>query len=343
MKKTIHTTEQGEKIDLFTLTNKNNVSIQLMSLGATWIDFTVPDKNNVFDNICLSYGSVSEYLKKGYFGSTIGRCANRIAKGEFQLNGKSYFLAINNGKNSLHGGTIGFDKRVWKTVAHDDLSVEFQLFSPNGEEGYPGNLNVSVTYTLTDEDKVKIKYDATCDEDTIVNMTNHSFFNLNGFQSYKVRDVLGHHLELNCDSYIPVDDSLIPMEGRIDKVEDTPFDFRKKMTIGSRIDQVPGGYDHTFVKTKNTGGIDHIATLSDVETGRCLKVYTTEPGVQVYTGNFLDGSRVGKSGHAYQKHYGVCLECQQFPDAINQPGFSSVILRKGESYSQITSYKFEKL
>jgi aldose 1-epimerase len=323
-------------IEKFTIVNKNGVFVKIITLGATLVDFSVPDETNHFSNICLSFDSVDEYLKSGYFGTTVGRFANRIAKGQFTLNGVSYQLPINNGINSLHGGSKGFDKQIWKATPGKDCVTLFYQ-SMDGEQGYPGTLDVSVNYRLTDENQLIIKYHATCDQDTIINMTNHTFFNLHGEGSGK--DILDHVLTLNCDKCIPVDETLIPL-GPLKDVDETPFDFLTPKSIGKDIDKVPGGYDHTFCKIDQSDSLTKVARLHDPSSGRTITCSTTEPGIQIYTGNFLDGSRIGKSGIKYKKHFGVCLETQHYPDSPNQKGYPNVILRKGQEYHQTTVYEF---
>jgi aldose 1-epimerase len=291
-------------------------------------------------NVVLGFDNFDQYLAPNpYFGAIVGRVGNRIAKGQFKLNGVEYKLAINNGPNHLHGGLIGFDKVVWnaKPVASSEgLSVEFDYLSRDGEEGYPGNLSCKVVYSLTEDNCLKIDYTATSDKPTPVNLTNHSYFNLAGPGS---GDILGHELKLVAQRYTPVDDTLIPT-GEIASVKNTPMDFTKPVKIGARIDKVKGGYDHNYVL--DSGGSKTAvlaARVREEKTGRIMEVLTTQPGVQFYTGNFLDGTISGMGG-PYKKQYGFCLETQHFPDSVNHPNFPSIILEPGQTYRQTTIYKF---
>jgi aldose 1-epimerase len=280
-----------------------------------------------------------------YFGALIGRYANRIAKGKFTLNGKEYSLATNNGENHLHGGINGFDKVVWSGRPFEDASgihLELTYLSRDGEEGYPGNLTVTVIYTLTDENELKIEYSATADEDTIINLTNHSYFNLAGAGK---RDVLDHILTLNAGRFTPTDSGAIPT-GELREVAGTPFDFREPTVIGDRIEAdyeqiVFGhGYDHNFVLNKSGDELSHAASVYEPTAGRVMDVYTTQPGIQFYSGNYLDGSAKGKNGKSYGRRSAFCLETQHFPDSPNKPQFPSTVLRRDEQYSQTTVYKF---
>ena len=328
----------GRPVRVYTLINKNGLKARLINYGATLVELTAPDRDGRFADIVLGFDTLEGYLKSSpYFGCIVGRYGNRIAKGRFTLDGAEYELAVNNGANHLHGGIVGFDKVLWTAEPVSSESargVRFGYLSPDGEEGYPGNLRVTVTYLLTDADELSIRYEAETDKATPVNLTHHSYFNLAGQGS---GDILGHELTLFAPSYTPVDDGLIPT-GRIAPVAGTPFDFRKPVAIGARIAQVPGGYDHNFV-LEGGSGIAPAAAVYEPSSGRVLEISTTEPGIQFYAGNFLDGTIVGKAGKAYPKHAGFCLETQRFPDSPNQPGFPSTILRPGTKLVSLTTHK----
>ena len=333
----------GTAIDLYVLTNASGMKAKVMTYGAILTELHVPDREGKFDDVVLGFDNLAGYLKgHPHFGSTVGRVANRIARGKFTLEGKEYRLAVNNGPNSLHGGLKGFDKKVWKAEAMetaDGAAVKLSYLSPDGEEGYPGNLSTTVTYTLTNQNELKIAYVATTDKPTPVNLTNHSYFNLAGPQA---GDILGHELMLAADSYTPADATLIPT-GEIKPVRGTPLDFTRPMTIGARIAEVggnPGGYDHNYVINGGGKSLTLAARAADPKTGRVLEMYTTEPGVQLYTGNFLDGKLKGKGGVVYKKQQAFCLEAQHFPDSVNHPEFPSVILEPGKKYTQTTVFKF---
>jgi aldose 1-epimerase len=331
----------GTAVEIYTLTNDKGITARLMTFGATLVSLEVPDRAGTPGDVILGYDSLDGYAKNNpYFGSIVGRYGNRIAKGRFTLDGVTYTLATNNGENHLHGGIKGYDKVVWKAepVRGDgEVGVKFRYLSPDGEEGYPGNLNIAVTYTLTDRDELKIGYEATTDKATPVNLTNHAYFNLAG-----EGDILGHELMINADAYTPVDAGLIPT-GEIRPVKDTPFDFTAPHTIGERIAQVEGGYDHNFVLRGGGGSLDLAVRVVEPVTGRIMEISTTEPGLQFYSGNFLDGTIIGKSGRAYDKHAGFCLETQHFPDSPNEPDFPSTILRPGAVYKTLTVLKFSTM
>ena len=344
-KKDFGKTDDGTAVDLYILTNANGVKAKIITYGGIVTELHTPDRDGKMADVVLGFDDLKSYLAgHPFFGAVAGRVANRIAKGTFTLDGKEYKLAINNGPNSLHGGKEGFDKKVWKAESFDGtngVGVKMSYTSPDGEEGYPGTLSTTMTYTLTDNNELRIDYHATTDKATIVNLTNHSYFNLAGHGS---GDILGHELLIAADKYTPTDDTLIPT-GELAPVKGTPLDFTTPHTIGERIGQIKksiGGYDHNFV-LKSGGGksalIAGAARAHEPKTGRVLEMYTTEPGVQFYTGNFLDGKVKGK-GTAYQKHQGFCLEAQHFPDSVNQPNFPSVILRPGKTYTQTTVYRF---
>ncbi|MBW6460279.1 MAG: galactose mutarotase [Bacteroidales bacterium] len=328
-----------QEIILYTLENKNGMIVRLTNFGGIVTSIHLPDRDGKPRDVVLGFDSLHSYIDEHpYFGCIVGRYANRIAHGQFTLDGVSYQLAKNNGENHLHGGPEGFDKKVWQAESFqhgDDAGVILEYLSPDGEEGYPGNLKVRVVYSLTGENELKIDYTAECDAPTPVNLTHHSYFNLNGQGE---GDILGHELMINADRYTPVDEGLIPT-GVLQDLTGTPMDFRSPKTIGQDFDQVPGGYDHNFVLNKK-GGLSLAARLKSTVTGIVMDVLTTQPGLQFYSGNFLDGSLAGKEGKVYQKNYGLCLETQHFPDSPNQPSFPDVILRPGEKFHHQTIYKF---
>jgi aldose 1-epimerase len=316
------------------------MEIKITNYGGIITHIYVPDRNGNFDDVVLGHDTLEGYLNRSrYFGALIGRYANRIARGCFTLNGVRYSLATNNGANHLHGGLKGFDKVVWEAVEFDD-GVRLNYLSQDGEENYPGNLRATVTYSLTEENELRIEYFATTDKDTVVNLTNHSYFNLAGGET-----ILDHELTINADAFTPIDETLIPT-GEIRNVKDTPMDFSSMTSIGARINseyeqiRIAGGYDHNFVLRGNVGELNTAATLHDPKSGRVMEVSTTQPGMQFYSGNFLDGSLVGKGGRAYVKHSGCCLETQHFPDSPNKPSFPTTTLKPGQTYKTTTVYKF---
>jgi len=346
-KKPFGKTPDGQPIDLYVLTNKNGVEAAITNYGGAVVSLKVPDRNGKFADVVLGYDSLDGYVNdKSYFGAIVGRYGNRIGHAQFSLDGKTYTLAKNNGENSLHGGIKGFNKAVWaakELPVKNGQSLELTYLSKDGEEGFPGNLHVRVVYTLTDSNELKIEYSATTDKKTVVNLTNHTYFNLAGPGS---GDILGHQLVIEADKFTPVDASLIPT-GEFRDVQGTPLDFRKATAIGARIDQddeqlkLGHGYDHNFVLRRAAGApISLAARVAEPNTGRVLEVWTTEPGVQFYTGNFLDGTARGKGGLTYARRSAFCLETQHFPDSPNQPKFPSVVLNPGEKYSTTTTYKF---
>ena len=331
-------TFSGQPVFLYTLTNAKGDEVKITNYGGTITSWITRDKEGNKSNIVLGFDSLSGYLTPPpYFGATIGRYGNRIAGAQFTLDGHSYRLAANNGPNHLHGGLKGFDKVVWTADSVDPTNprLTLQYLSKDGEEGYPGNLSTTVTFTLSDANELTIDYTATTDKATPVNLTNHSYFNLTGDAS---RTILDHSLQIDADRYTPVDSTLIPT-GELAPVKGTPFDFTTPHKIGERIASVPGGYDHNFVLNK--GGRDgaRVALLSDPLSGRTLAVYTTEPGLQFYSGNFLDGTLTNRDGKKIQQHAALCLETQHFPDSPNQPSFPSTILKPGETYLTTTKYK----
>jgi aldose 1-epimerase len=341
----------GTNVTLYTLTNAGGAEVQITNYGGAVVSLKMPDKNGKLDDVVLGFDTLPGYLQQGnpYFGALIGRYGNRIAKGKFTLDGATYNLAVNNGPNSLHGGKKGFDKVVWTASpvapsANGAVGLELSYQSLDGEEGYPGSLYVKVAYTLTQDNALKIDYTATTDKTTVLNLTNHAYFNLNGAGS---GDILDHVVQINADRITPVDENLIPT-GELKSVAGTPFDFRQPMAIGARIDQdeqqikYGGGYDHNFVLNGASGtGMPFLAArVLAPKSGRVMEVLTTEPGVQFYTGNFLDGTLKGKGGKTYKKRYAFCLETQHFPDSPNHPSFPSTTLKPGETYQQTTIYRF---
>jgi len=339
-------TPDDQEVDLITLRNQAGVEIRVMTYGATILSLKTPDRNGQADDIVLGFDTFPPYVDKSpYFGCIVGRYGNRIAKGKFTLDGHTYTLATNNGPNHLHGGAKGFDKKIWKAEPFQDrtgVGVKFSYTSVDGEEGYPGTLKVDVTYTLTDGSQLIIDYHATTDKATVVNLTQHTYWNLAGV---KANDILGHELMLNADRYTPVDDTLIPT-GELAPVAGTPFDFRTPTAIGARIGQDNEqlkrgkGYDHNFVINRPGEGLALAARVQEPATGRTLEISTTEPGIQFYSGNFLDGTLTGKGGRVYQQRSGFCLETQHFPDSPNQPAFPSTVLRPGQEYKTQTVFTF---
>jgi aldose 1-epimerase len=332
-----------KEVYLFTLKNKNGLTVKISNYGGIITSIMTPDKKGELGDIVLGYDSLSQYVKNNpYFGAIVGRYANRIAKGKFTLDGKEYQLAVNNGNNSLHGGIKGFDKVVWDVEEIKDsnqVGISLNYVSKDGEEGYPGNLRFIVKYILNDNNQLTTSIEAQCDKPTPVNLCNHTYFNLTGC----VRDILGHELVLIADSYTEVNEELIPT-GNLLPVLSTPMDFlHGNHTIGERINQVKGGYDHNYVLNSPPGEFALAAILTEPLTGRQVKIMTTQPGIQFYSGNFLDGTITGKGNMIYQKHFGLCLETQHFPDSPNQPAFPSTILRPGEKYNELTVYEFESL
>ena len=338
----------GEAVRAFTLRNANGVELRAIEYGGIIVSLRTPDRTGALADIVLGFNDLNAYLAGSpYFGAITGRYANRIANGRFTLDGKTYQLAVNNGPNALHGGLKGFDKTVWHGEARASdrgIQVAFRYRSADGEEGYPGTLNTTVTYTLTDSNQLVVDYEATTDKPTPINLTQHSYFNLAGEGS---GDVLGHVLTINAGRFVPVDSTLIPT-GELASVAGTPFDFRTPTAIGARIDQSHPqlergrGYDHTFVVMRNDGdtGLVQAAHVVEPRSGRTLSVATTEPGVQFYTGNFLDGTLTGKSGRVYRQRYGFCLETHHFPDSPNKPQFPSTILRPGKMFRSRTVFTF---
>ena len=348
------TTADGEAVELYTLTNSNGLKAKIMTYGGILVSLEAPDRNGKLADIVLGYETLDGYVRNNpYFGAIVGRYANRIANGEFTLDGTKYSLAKNNGNNHLHGGIKGFDKVVWAAESfkeEDAAGLKLTYLSKDGEEGYPGNLICSVTYTLTNDNELKISFDALTDKPTVVNLSHHSYFNLAGQGD---GNILGHRLMINANRFTPVDAGLIPT-GELRSVKGTPMDFTRPAAIGARIDEddqqlkYGGGYDHNWVLNKTpaasllrskTAGAPAVRVYEPT-TERVMEVYTTEPGVQFYAGNFLDGSITGKADKIYKHRYGFCLEPQHFPDSPNKPNFPSVVLRPGQRYTHITVYKF---
>jgi aldose 1-epimerase len=336
----------GQNVDLYTLKNRNGAEAKIMNYGGIVVSLKVPDRNKKFDDVVLGFNDLASYLKgHPYFGAAVGRYGNRIAKGRFSLNGVEYKLAVNNGENHLHGGIKGFDKVVWTAQEQKSAAgpaVKLTYLSKDGEEGYPGNLSVTIVYTLTNNNELRIDYTATTDKDTVLNLTHHSYFNLAGEGN---GDILNHQLMLNASRFTPTDAGSIPT-GELRSVTGTPFDFLKPTAIGARINQdyeqlkLGNGYDHNYVVNGRMGTLRRAARVSEPTTGRVMEVWTTEPGVQLYTGNFLDGTLTGKSGKIYQRRYGFCLETQHYPDSPNHPTFPTTTLKKGATFHSTTVYRF---
>jgi aldose 1-epimerase len=341
-------TEVGKPVELYTLTNEQGVQVTITNWGATVVSAVVPDRTGRMADVLLGYDSAEGVLgDTAYMGSTVGRYGNRIAKGRFSLNGREYRLAQNNGENHLHGGLKGFNKKLWEArevKSSDSVGVAMRYLSADGEEGYPGNLDVTVTFKLDNQNQLHIEYEASTDKDTVVNLTNHAYFNLRGDAA---GNILDHEVMLNADRFTPVDEGLIPT-GELQQVAGTPFDFRQPEKIGARINAdhqqlVFGqGYDHNWVirQSGDESSTRLAARVHEPISGRVLEVLTTEPGIQFYTGNFLDGSIKGKKGVAYQQRYGFCLETQHFPDSPNQSNFPSTVLKPGQKYHTTTVYRF---
>jgi aldose 1-epimerase len=328
----------GTVVDLYALTNAKGLLAKVTNYGTIITELHVPDRQGRLGDVVLGFDKFAPYLKEHpFFGATVGRVANRIAQGRFTLDGKTYSLAVNNGPNHLHGGLKGFDKVLWQAEPLAGAAVRFSYTSPDGEEGYPGTLAVTVTMTVTDANELRVDYAATTDKPTPVNLTNHSFFNLAGAES-----ALGHELMIAADHYTPTNSALIPT-GEIKPVKGTPLDFTTPQPIGARFAQLhndPIGYDTNYVLNSGGKGLALAARVCEPGSGRVMEVHTTQPGVQLYTANYLDGSLTGKRGMAYQQHSALCLETQHFPDSVNQPAFPSVILRPGQTYRHTTVYKF---
>lgn len=327
-------------IEGFELKNAAGISVSLITFGASVISIKMPDADGIVEDITLGYKDLSGYENdKSYFGATVGRYANRIAKGKFTLDGIEYNLSTNDNTNHLHGGNKGFNKVVWKADPFEnenEVGVRFEYISADGEEGYPGNMKSVVTYLLNNDSELKIYYEAETDKKTIVNLTHHSYYNLSGNAK---RSILDQYLTIYADEYTPVDSTLIPT-GEIINVEESPFNFLKAKKIGAEIDEVPGGYDHNFVLIDSGKNIKKAAELYDEISGRKIELFTTEPGLQFYSGNFLDGTIIGREGIPYEKYFGLCLEPQKFPDSPNKNNFTNAALIPGEIYKHTTILKF---
>lgn len=338
-------TIDDKEVSLYTISNENGMHAQLTNYGARVASLMVPDQEGNSVDVVIGMSTVEDYRNstEAYFGATIGRYGNRLAKGKFTLNGQEYSVPLNNGENALHGGKKGFQDVVWDVDSVDDNSIVFSYLSPDMEEGFPGNLDVKVRYTLTNDNELKIDYEATTDKATVINLTNHAFFNLNGEGS---GDILNHRLQIYADRFVPVNENLIPT-GELIPVEGTPFDFQEPKTIGQDIEaenqqlEYGGGYDHTFVLSgKKASSMTHAATAWGNRTGIVMDVYTEEPGMQLYTGNAMEGKNEMKTGSMDDFRTAFCLETQHFPDSPNQPDFPSTVLEPGDTYSTSTIYKF---
>jgi aldose 1-epimerase len=338
-------TPDGQKVQIYTLVNAKGMKAQIMEYGAIVTSLTAPDKNGKMDDIVMGHDNLADYFKsKSYFGAIVGRYGNRIGKGRFTIDGKEYSVTVNDGVNHLHGGAKGFDKVVWqseKVETPEGVGVKLTYLSKDGEEGYPGNVKAIVTYFLTNDNTLRVDYEATTDKATPINLTHHGYWNLTGMQ----RDILGHQLMINADKTTPVDSGLIPT-GKLANVEGTPFDFRKATAIGARIDandeqlKFGKGYDHNWVLNKKDSEMSVAAELYEPTSGRVLTISTTEPAIQFYSGNFLDGTITGKDGKVYKHRFALCLETQHYPDSPNKSNFPSTILKPGQTYKTTTIHKF---
>ncbi|WP_370479211.1 aldose epimerase family protein [Tamlana flava] len=333
-------------VEQYVLKNANGVEMSVITFGGRITSLKVPNKNGEFENVVLGFDNLDDYLKDNpFFGALIGRFGNRIAKGKFTLNGEEYTLATNNGENHLHGGVDGYDRVVWTAEPIEDdknPGLKLTYLSKDGEEGYPGNLNITVVYTLTDDNTLEVDYEATTDKATVINLTQHAYFNLTGDFS---KDILDHEVVINADAFLPVDATLIP-SGEIRKVEGTPFDFTTAKAVGKEINadneqlKLGGGYDHCWVLNGDKGTLRMAASAYDKNSGRLMEIYSTEPGIQFYTGNFLDGTLPMPNGGTYEHRTGFCLETQHYPDSPNQNNFPSVVLNPGETYKTKTTFNF---
>lgn len=329
--------DDGSDVAQFTLTNRNGIEVKITNFGGIITSLRVPDRDGTFENIVLGFDNLDDYMgEHPYFGALIGRYGNRIEGGRFELDGATYRLAANDGDNHLHGGERGFDKVLWDAELVNEQTLKLSYLSEDGEEGYPGNLNVTATYTLTDDNELRLDFVAETDRPTSVNLTAHSYFNLSGDLS---KTILDHSLKLHADRFTPVNEQLIPT-GDIAPVEDTPFDFTDYKRIGDEIGSVEGGYDHNFVISDFDNSVKLAAELVDSQSGRKMSVFTNEPGIQFYSGNFLDGTLAGPDGTPYEQYSGLCLEPQHFPNSPNEPAFPSTILQPDETYKSTIMYSF---
>ena len=343
-KEDFRTTIDNQSIDLYILNNKGGAQVAVTNFGAKIVTIVVPDKNGNLTDVVLGKNNIQDYTndQEPYFGAICGRTANRVANGKFTLNGKEYHLAINNGPNNLHGGVKGFNSVVWNAKQIDNQTLELTYLAKDGEEGFPGNLQVTIIYKLTDGNALEIEFKAVTDQTTIVNLTNHSYFNLSGEGDSYIGD---HLLQINADTYLPTSDVAIPL-GKPEEVEGTPFDFRSLHTIGERIDeddtqlQYGNGYDHNFIISRINGELMFAARAISPQTGIVMEIYTTEPGIQLYTGNYLEGNFEGKNGHKYPKRSAFCLETQHYPDSINHPDYPTTVLEPGEEFNSRTIFQF---
>ena len=340
-------TQDGKDVSLYTLKNKSGMTVKITNYGGVIQSISVPDRNKKMNDVVLGFDSMDGYLtKEPYFGAVVGRYANRIAKGTFKLDGKQYHVPVNDGPNALHGGIKGFDKRVWEAKdvsGSDGEALLLTYVSADGEEGYPGTLTATVKYTVTDNNELRLDYGANTDKDTVLNLTNHSYFNLAGAGTASVLD---HKIMIAAEEFTPIDGTLIPT-GKLEKVAGTPLDFTKSTVIGSRIDQANAqlkygkGYDHNFVLHHASGQVSLAARVEEPTSGRVMEVSTDQPGIQFYTGNFLDGTNKGKGGKVYQHRSALCLETQHFPDSPNKPMFPTTVLKPGEHFHATTIFAFK--
>ncbi|MFC2084745.1 aldose epimerase family protein [Bacteroidota bacterium] len=338
--------DDGSEIYLYTMTNKDNSEVQITNYGAAVVAVKVPDKKGIIEDVVLGFEKLEDYVKiRGFYGAIVGRYGNRIGKGKFTLEGKEYFLSVNDGENHLHGGIKGFDRVTWRVEsfsADKNAKLRLSYLSADGEEGYPGNLKVEVVYTFTSNNELKIEYKIKTDKATVINITNHAYFNLSGNLK---ENILNHELMLNADYFIPVDNGLIPA-GEIKSVKNTPMDFTKSHSIGDRINEENEqlkyglGYDHNWIVKDEGKDLKLAGTLYEPKSGRFMEIYTTEPGIQFYSGNFMDGSHSGHNGIVYNYRYAMCLETQHYPDSPNHNNFPSTVLKPGEIYESTTIYKF---